>query len=55
MTAGLPEADFIDLCECTLEEIEDRYSLADFLEAEQAMVSGTASGIDLEEIAKSCL
>lgn len=55
LASGLPESEFVDLCECTLEEIQDRYSLSEFLEAEQAVISGEASGIDMESIAKSCL
>jgi hypothetical protein len=44
-----------DLCGCTLEVIEDEISYAEFVEAEEDILSGNASGIDLEAIAASCV
>lgn len=43
------------LCECLLGKIEAKYTIEQFIEAEQNIFAGRASGIDLESLAASCL
>ena len=42
-------------CSCLLDEIEGQYSATEFLDAEQRMLRGENSGIDLEAVAQPCL
>ena len=54
----LSDADFAmveDLCGCVLESLEAELSYDEFVEAEQDILAGTASGIDLEAIATLCM
>lgn len=44
-----------DICECTLGKIEKEFSLSEFNEAEQALMAGRASGIDMTSIVQSCM
>ena len=43
------------LCECVLSKLESRYTIEEFVEAEQAMMAGEASGINMEALAASCV
>ena len=43
-----------DYCQCVVEILEASMSVDDFLEAEQAMMRGEASNLNLEEIAAEC-
>jgi hypothetical protein len=44
-----------DYCQCLLESLEASVSIDEFIEAEQAMMSGEASNINLEELAAECI
>ena len=44
-----------DYCQCVVEILEASMSVDDFLEAEQAMMRGEASNLNLEEIAAECI
>lgn len=44
-----------DYCECTLARLQDSLTAEEFAAAESAIARGEASGIDLEELAASCL
>ena len=48
------EADYKDFCGCLFKEIEARFTFEEFTAAEEAMLAGEGSGIDMEEIGKSC-
>lgn len=43
-----------DYCQCVVEILEASMSIDAFLEAEQAMMRGEASNLNLEEIAAEC-
>ena len=43
-----------DYCQCALKNLERSMSIDEFIEAEQAMMAGEASNIDLEGIAAAC-
>ena len=44
-----------NFCLCTLESLEASMSVDEFLEAEQAMMRGEASNIDMMEVAAECI
>ena len=44
-----------DFCQCALEILEASMSVDDFLEAEQAMMRGEASNIDMVKLAAECV
>ena len=54
-TSGLPEENFQEICGCVLGELESRYSLADFLTAEQDILAGRPSDLDIDALAIQCL
>ena len=47
--------DYEALCECVLGKIEDQYTLAEFVEAEQAMSNGDSGAIDLQALVADCM
>jgi len=44
-----------DYCECMLGRLQDSLTAEEFAAAESAITRGEASGLDLEELATSCL
>ena len=54
LSGGGEEADYNDVCGCLFNEIEARFTFEEFTAAEEAMLAGEGSGIDMEEIGKSC-
>lgn len=44
-----------DYCQCLLESLEASVSIDEFIEAEQAMMRGEATNINLEELAAECI
>ena len=52
---SLSSNDAYNYCSCLLDEIEGQYSATEFLDAEQRMLRGENTGIDLEAIAQRCL
>ena len=44
-----------DYCQCLLESLEASVSIDEFIEAEQAMMRGEATNINLEEFAAECI
>ena len=44
-----------DYCQCLLESLEASVSIDEFIEAEQAMMRGEATDINLEELAAECI
>ncbi len=44
-----------DYCSCTLTEFERRYSFTEFAEAEQKMLRGEETGIDMQGVIDSCV
>jgi len=44
-----------DYCSCLLNELESELSATEFEEAEQAMLRGEESGVDLEAFALRCI
>ena len=44
-----------DYCQCLLESLEASMSIDEFLEAEQAMMRGEASNLNLVELAAECI
>ncbi len=54
LSGGGEEADYDDVCGCLFNEIEARFTFEEFTAAEEAMIAGDGSGIDMEEIGKSC-
>ena len=55
LTGGGEEADYENVCGCLFNEVEARFTFEEFTAAEEAMTSGEGSGIDMEEIGKSCV
>ena len=53
-TSGGDEAAFEDLCLCVLEQIESDMTFDEFAEAEQAMVAGEDSGLDMQALVGQC-
>jgi len=43
-----------DYCQCVVEILEASMSIDEFIEAEQAMMRGEASNLDLEGLASRC-
>ena len=43
-----------DYCQCVVEILEASMSIDEFIEAEQAMMRGEASNLNLEELAAEC-
>ena len=41
-------------CECVFDILQREYSFEEFRDAEEALVRGEASGLDLEEMASRC-
>ena len=54
-TSGLPEETFQEICACVLGQLENRFSLADFLAAEQDLLAGRPSYLDIDALAAECL
>jgi hypothetical protein len=54
-TSGLPEENFQEICACVLGQLENRFSLADFLTAEQDLLAGRPSDLDINALAAECL
>jgi hypothetical protein len=54
LSGGGEEADYENICGCLFNEVEARFTFEEFTAAEEAMTSGEGSGIDMEEIGKSC-
>ena len=52
--SGGDAADFEDLCLCVLEAIEADMTIDEFTEAEQAMLAGEASGLDMQALVEDC-
>jgi hypothetical protein len=44
-----------DYCQCVLESVEASMSVDEFLKAEQSMLDGEASNIDIEKLSSGCL
>ena len=44
-----------DYCQCLLESLEASMSIDEFLEAEQAMMRGEATDLNLAELAAECI
>lgn len=44
-----------DYCQCFLESLEASVSIDEFIEAEQAMMRGEATNINLEALAAECI
>jgi hypothetical protein len=44
-----------DYCECVLGNLEASMSLEEMLKAEQAMMAGESSNLDMEELASGCV
>jgi hypothetical protein len=55
LSGGGEEADYENICGCLFNEVEARFTFEEFTAAEEAMTSGEGSGIDMEEIGKSCV
>jgi hypothetical protein len=44
-----------DYCQCVLENLEASMSLEEMLEAEQAMMAGENSNLNIETLAAACV
>jgi hypothetical protein len=54
-SSGLSRSAFTDICECLLRALEQDYSFEEFTKAEQDMLAGRASGIDMEYYGSLCV
>ena len=52
---GMSSDEANDYCSCLLNELESELSATEFEEAEQAMLRGEESGVDLEAFALRCI
>lgn len=52
---GMSSKDASDYCSCLLDELEDDFSATEFEQAEQEMLRGEESGVDLEAFALRCI
>jgi hypothetical protein len=57
LTAGesMTVSEAENYCQCVLESFEASMSVDEYIEAEQAMMRGEASNINLEELAAECV
>lgn len=53
--SGADSGEAQSYCSCVLSELQRRYSAADFAEAEQKMLNGEATDLDMVELGESCL
>ena len=55
LSGGGDEADYEDICGCSLDELQAQYSLDEVIAAEKAMATGEATNIDMDAIQKLCI
>lgn len=53
--SGADSGEAEDYCACVLSELESRYTAEEFAEAEQKMLNGEATDLDMLELGEICL